>query len=47
MTPCLFVIAIAFLAAGPSSVCFAQDRATGDSSKLTREEWQSRVQRQS
>ena len=28
---------------GSSSVCLAQDRATGDSNKLTREEWQSRV----
>jgi hypothetical protein len=40
MTPGLFVIAIAFLAAMvPSSVCMAQDPATGE----TREEWQSRV----
>ena len=39
----LFVIVIAFLAAGSSSVCIAQDRATGDSGKLTRQEWQSRV----
>jgi hypothetical protein len=39
----LFFIAIAFLAAGSSSVCLAQDRATDDSSKLTREKWQSRV----
>ena len=35
------VIAMACLAAGFSSVCFAQDHATDD--KLTREEWQSRV----
>jgi hypothetical protein len=39
----LFFIAMACLAAGFSSVCFAQDHATGDSNKLTREEWQSRV----
>jgi hypothetical protein len=39
----LFFIAIAFLAAGYSGVCLAQDRATGDSNKLTRENWQSRV----
>jgi uncharacterized protein YaiL (DUF2058 family) len=31
------------LAAGLSSVCFAQDHATGDANKLTQEEWQSRV----
>jgi len=31
------------LAAGFSSLCFAQDRATGDANKLTQEEWQSRV----
>jgi Skp family chaperone for outer membrane proteins len=37
----LFFIAMACLAAGFSSVCFAQ--ATGGSDKLTREEWQSRV----
>ena len=38
----LFVIIIA-LAAGSSSVSIAQDRAKGDSGKLTRQEWQSRV----
>jgi len=37
------LILMACLAAGFSSVCFAQDRATGDSNKLTREEWQSGV----
>ena len=37
----LFVIAMACLAAGFSCVGFAQDHATDD--KLTREEWQSRV----
>jgi hypothetical protein len=37
----LFFIAMACLAAGFSSVCFAQAPATDD--KLTREEWQSRV----
>ena len=37
----LFFIAMAGLAAGFSNVCFAQDPATDD--KLTREEWQSRV----
>jgi hypothetical protein len=37
----LFFIAMACLAAGFSSVCFAQDPATDD--RLTREEWQSRV----
>jgi hypothetical protein len=31
------------LAAGFSSMCFAQDHATGDANKLTQEEWQSRV----
>jgi hypothetical protein len=31
------------LAAGLSSVCFAQDHATGDANKLMQEEWQSRV----
>ena len=39
----LFVIVIAFLAAGSPSVCIAHDRAMGDSSELTRQEWQSRV----
>jgi hypothetical protein len=39
----LFFIAMACLAAGFSSVCFAQDHATVDSNKLTREQWQSRV----
>ena len=38
----LFLITIC-LAAGFSSVCFAQDHATGDANKLTQEEWQSRV----
>jgi hypothetical protein len=37
----LFFIAMACLAAGFSSVCFAQAPATDD--RLTREEWQSRV----
>ena len=37
----LFFVVIACLAAGFSSVCFAQDAATDD--KLTREEWQSCV----
>ena len=41
MKQSLFFIAMAGLAAGFSSVCFAQAPATDD--KLTREEWQSRV----
>jgi Skp family chaperone for outer membrane proteins len=39
----LFFNAMACLAASFSSVCFAQDHATDESNKLTREEWQSRV----
>ena len=39
----LFFIAMACLAAGFSNACYAQDHATGDSNKPTREEWQSRV----
>jgi hypothetical protein len=39
----LFVISMAFLAGGFSSVCFAQDPAAGDSSKLTRDAFKSRV----
>jgi hypothetical protein len=39
----LFSIAIALLAAGSSSSCFAQDRPAGESNKLTQGEWQSRV----
>jgi hypothetical protein len=45
MNRSLFFVAMACLAAGFgfSSVCFAQDHATGDSNKLSPEEWQSRV----
>lgn len=39
----LILIVMVCLAGGFSSACFAQDRAAGDSNKLTREEWQSRV----
>ncbi|WP_245309473.1 right-handed parallel beta-helix repeat-containing protein [Bradyrhizobium retamae] len=43
MNRSLFFVAMACLAAGFSSVCFAQDRSTGDLNKLSPEEWQSRV----
>src|SRR5437868_2466931 len=43
MNRILFFVAMACLATGLSSVCFAQDHATGGSNKLSREEWQSRV----
>ena len=39
----LFFVAIACLAASRSNLCLAQDHATGGSNKLSREEWQSRV----
>ncbi len=43
MNRILFFLAMACLAAGPPSLCFAEDHATGGSNKLSREEWQSRV----
>uniref|UniRef100_UPI0004862FBE hypothetical protein n=1 Tax=Bradyrhizobium sp. WSM1743 TaxID=318996 RepID=UPI0004862FBE len=43
MNRILFFLAMACLTAGLSSLCFAQDHATGGSNKLSREEWQSRI----
>ncbi|MCK1349227.1 hypothetical protein, partial [Bradyrhizobium sp. CW11] len=42
MNRILFFVAMACLAADLSSLCFAQDHATGGN-KLSRQEWQSRV----
>ncbi len=43
MSRSLLFVAMVCLAASFSSVCFGQNRATGDSNELSSEEWQSRI----